>query len=89
VQREADDLVDLILGQDAVGAGEVGRVIARALVDHGGPFGRHVAGVVRAALLGERGAPFVGERRLAAVGPARGLDLPRALLGEGCGPIVV
>ena len=89
MQREADELIDLPLRQDTVGAWQVVRV-AGALLDHGGPFGRHVARVGRGALLGERRAPLVGKRSLAAVpGRRRGLNRARALLGERCRPIAV
>ena len=89
MQREANELIDLPLRQDAVGARQVVRV-AGALLDHGGPLGRHVARVGRGALLGKRRAPFVGKRSLAAVpGRRGGLDRARALLGERCRPIAV
>ncbi len=71
MQREADELVDLVLADDAVGAGEIRRILVDAVVDHGGPFGRHGVGLRRRSLFGKSRAPFVGELAVGRVGARR------------------
>ena len=58
-QTEAEKIVDFLLVEDAVGAAGGTFQFRLAVVDHGGPGGRHVV-IAAGALFLERGAPGGG-----------------------------